>query len=54
MPSVKIPNGAGGWIKIPTVKGDAGTITSVTLTSGNHAAVYGPQGNEVEYGNSRL
>ena len=38
MPSVKIPNGAGGWIKIPTVKGDAGTITSVTLTSGNHAA----------------
>ena len=38
MPSVKIPNGSGGWIKIPTVKGDAGTITSVTLTSGNHAA----------------
>ena len=38
MPSAKIPNGSGGWIKIPTVKGDAGTITSVTLTSGNHAA----------------
>ena len=38
MPSAKIPNGSGGWIKIPTVKGDAGTITSVALTSGNHAA----------------
>lgn len=39
MPSVKIPDGSGGWIKIPTVKGEDGKgIVSVILTSGNHAA----------------
>jgi len=24
MPSIKIPNGSGGWIKLPTIKGDTG------------------------------
>jgi hypothetical protein len=45
MPSVKIPNGSGGWIKIPTVKGDKGDkgatgngIASVVRTSGTGAA----------------
>ena len=32
MPSVKIPNGSGGWIKIPTLKGDAdGTGAGIDL-----------------------
>ena len=42
MPSVKIPNGSGGWIKIPTIKGDTGAtgngIASVARTSGTGAA----------------
>jgi hypothetical protein len=42
MAVIKIPNGSGGWVKFPTIKGDKGDtgngISSVVKTSGTGAA----------------